>query len=210
MLSKKPTTPLVNSKLMVNSNLSSLFMLSLFSFTIFIIYKYIKSLEKEVKDLNTKLETLSTTLLASNFMDQFSDNKVNPSCTSPLGCPFNKSDEHPVENLVDLPKELKEDEDDEDEDEIKSEDVVELISDLNSDEYEIKEEKEEVQEKEEKKEEVQEKEQEEEEEEFELKKKNKEEDELLKKTNDELKKMLKDLDKSVKGTKTELVKRLLE
>ena len=182
MLPKKSSN--VTSSIVQSSSFSTLCVFSIFSFTIFIIYRYVKSLEKEVKQLSGKFDTLSMTVLTNTPMV---DTNIHKSKDINFSNDF-----------------LSNENDCDDKGTVKSEEVIELIADLNDEEYCIPSVNNEI---------IQDKPQGEtlENDDVELIiKDNLDEETLKKKTNEELKKMLKAKDKSTKGSKTELINRLLE
>lgn len=197
MISKK--TSLSSSSIVQSSSFSTLCVFSLFSFTIFIIYRYVKSLEKEVKLLSGKFDTLSMASVLSN--------------TENLNVMSNEFSEN-IPSSNDIQSTLRKEQnifynDDEENATVKSEEVIELMADLHEDEQEYciptsNDTKQDI---------LPEFDGDENEDDDDVQLVSKDvldEETLKKKTNDELKKMLKVKDKNVKGTKAELINRLLE
>lgn len=195
MMSKKSS--LSSSSIVQSSSFSTLCVFSLFSFTIFIIYRYVKSLEKEVKLLSGKLDTLS---MASVLANTESMNAMSNE--------FNETVRNSNDNVQSTLREEKNafyNDDEEEAGTVKSEEVIELMADLHEDEPEYciptsnDTKQDNLPDEEDDDDDVQL-----------VVKDVLDEESLKKKTNDELKKMLKAKDKNVKGTKAELINRLLE
>ncbi len=186
MLHKKASVS--SSSIVQSSSFSTLCVLSLFSFTIFIIYRYVKSLEKEVKQLSGKFDTLSMTVLSN--VDTSKDLNVDVPLSADKGpslmeqdCFYNDDEDVTV----------------------KSEEVIELMADLHEDEpeYQIPSSNGECVK-------ASETSNDDDDDVQLIVKEVLDEESLKKKTNEELKKLLKAKDKSVKGSKSELINRLLE
>lgn len=173
----------------------NLIFLFLVAVGMFVVYRYVKSLENELKVVRKEMETLKKTEIKpipqTNNICSIDNNE--PTCR------------------VEEPRKLEEIEDDLES--VSSEDIMKIIEDIDNDEKQ-EEQKEEQQE--EQKEQKEEEEQEpshsvqenESEDEIEIQKVQTTDDDLMKKTNEELKTILKEHGKNIKGTKAELVKRI--
>lgn len=194
-------------------SLNNMFMLGIVLFSVFLIYRYVKSLEKEVKILADKINTLQYKPTQPMMVN---DNNVCDPITNV--CMMRSSDN----------------DDDDDDESVKSEDIMKLIDEIqNNDNRETSNTSEEMNE--EMNEEnhietlptiiessnsVEENENSLENDDIVLKKTKSEssvleeglftEDSLLKKTNEELRKILKEQGKNTKGLKNDLIKRILE
>ena len=198
-------------------SLNNMFMLGIVLFSVFLIYRYVKSLEKEVKILADKINTLQ---YKPSQPIMVNENNVCDPLTNV--CMMKSSDD--------------DDDYDDDDESVKSEDIMKLINEIqNNDNQEQSNANEKT--KEEEHEEtnieslptivelsssVEENENSlEEDDDIVLKKTKSEssvldeeglftEESLLKKTNDELRKILKEQGKNTKGLKNDLIKRILE
>lgn len=190
-----------SSGVKITPSVNNLIFLFLLAFSIFIIYRYVKSLEKELTLLKTELNRVKT---ASH---QTVPPKTEQVCVDDVCM------------MVDVPSVENEEDDMES---VTSKDILKIVDQINNDDseevVENKSEEETTDEPIQIKEEVNDISQSTpesstntNEEDIIIKKTtNSYEDELYKKTNEELKKVLKDQGKNTKGAKAELIKRIME
>jgi hypothetical protein len=214
----------------VYPSINNMFMLGIVLFSVFLVYRYVKSLEKEVKVLADKINTI-----------QYKPQSVEPSIVfhddMKKECDSNEVCFRSNGGVDDTSKayENEDEDDDHDHDSVKSEDIMKMINKIHNDvseenEAPNREQQESVQndneplttidsfienntENKEEKGFVLE-------DDFVIKKAKSEysvldadglsEESLLKKTNDDLRKILKDQGKNTKGLKNDLIKRILE
>ena len=201
-MQKKPviSTPQIKSPSTTKMSYSfgNLIFLFLVAVGMFVVYRYVKSLENELKVVRKEMETLKKTevkpIPQTNNVCSIDNNE--PTCTMP-----------PPSNTRKL------EEIEEDLESVSSEDIMKIIEDIDSDEkqqveqqqVDVIEEDDELVVEEEPSPPVQE---DESEDEIEIQKVKTTDDDLMKKTNEELKTILKEHGKNIKGTKAELVKRI--
>ena len=185
----------------ITPSVNNLIFLFLLAFSIFIIYRYVKSLEKELTLLKTELNRVKTA------SPQTVPQKTEQVCVDDVCM------------MVDVPSV---DNEEEDMESVTSKDILKIVDQINNDDseevVENKSEEETTDEPIKIKEEVNDISQSTpesstntNEEDIIIKKTtNSYEDELYKKTNEELKKVLKDQGKNTKGAKAELIKRIME
>ena len=198
-------------------SLNNMFILGIVLFSVFLIYRYVKSLEKEVKILADKINTLQYKPTQPMMVND--NNVCDPITNVCIMRPSNNDDD---------------DDDDDDDESVKSEDIMKLIDEIqNNDNHETSNTNEKMNEKMneenhietlppiiESSNSVEENENSLENDDIVLKKTKSEssvleeglftEDSLLKKTNEELRKILKEQGKNTKGLKNDLIKRILE
>ena len=190
-----------SSGVKITPSVNNLIFLFLLAFSIFIIYRYVKSLEKELTLLKTELNRVKTA------SPQTVPQKTEQVCVDDVCM------------MVDVPSVENEEDDMES---VTSKDILKIVDQINNDDseevVENKSEEETTDEPIQIKEEVNDISQSTpesstntNEEDIIIKKTtNSYEDELYKKTNEELKKVLKDQGKNTKGAKAELIKRIME
>ena len=190
-----------SSGVKITPSVNNLIFLFLLAFSIFIIYRYVKSLEKELTLLKTELNRVKTA------SPQTVPQKTEQVCVDDVCM------------MVDVPSV---DNEEEDMESVTSKDILKIVDQINNDDseevVENKSEEETTDEPIKIKEEVNDISQSTpesstntNEEDIIIKKTtNSYEDELYKKTNEELKKVLKDQGKNTKGAKAELIKRIME
>lgn len=229
MISKK-----FSPKMPMNPSVHNLLMLFVFSFTMFVIYRYIKSLETDLKHVMEKVESIEQKVKLNEFT--LDENKETNLDNTPLQTLY-EEDKELVCNLNDkltnrCEQNKNEEDDDDDTESVNSKELIHMINEIDEDDTELqtdinvhsninKFEKKDADDHETDKgdfttqtndtndandtKEIN----------LVMKKTvdenavSQEEKEYMKKTNDELKSMLKDQGKSVKGSKQDLVKRLL-
>lgn len=225
------------------ASMNNLVLMLLFSFTMFVMFRYIKTLEKDVKRLREKIDMVEThqQLIDTNRFEAAANNA--PSTFPPWRASNNETEATPSPTCTRLSEECKiattnadnsvhvahgvygdhgDHGDGDDGESVNSEVLMQMVSDLDHDEEEQDAQPvghlpaSDVNETNEQPDEIDEVIQDQEDDEFVMKpKKGKVDQEssldaLKKKTNDELKKLLKDQGKSIKGTKQELINRLME
>lgn len=231
MMKKNLVSSPSNSLFRMYPSINNMFMLGIVLFSVFLVYRYVKSLEKEVKDLADKINTIQYKPQSVEPIMFQDENMMNKECDSNGVCMMNN-----IGGGVNVPSHT----DDDDDDSVKSEDIMKMIDQIQNEVVEESEapkltnheQKDSVENKIEPlttiKESVEHQNTENKEEEgivledddFVIKKANSEssvldvdgfsEESLLKKTNDDLRKILKDQGKNTKGLKNDLIKRILE
>ena len=233
MMKKNLVSSPSSSVLRMYPSINNMFMLGIVLFSVFLVYRYVKSLEKEVKVLADKINTIQyKPQSVEPMMFHDDENMMNKECDSNGVCMMNN---------VDGGMNVTSHTDDDDDDSVKSEDIMKMIDQIQNDVVEESEtpnheEKESVENKSETLTTIKEsmehntenKEEggegavleEDDDDDFVIKKAKSEssvldadgfsEESLLKKTNDDLRKILKDQGKNTKGLKNDLIKRILE
>jgi hypothetical protein len=202
-MQKKPviSTPQIKSPSTTKMSYSfgNLIFLFLVAVGMFVVYRYVKSLENELKVVRKEMETLKKT-------------EVKPIPQTNNVCSINNNEPTCI-----LEETRKVEEIEDDLESVSSEDIMKIIEDIDSDEKQQVEDQQvedkhvEDQQVEEPKDVVKEDEiiqEDESEDEIEIQKVKTTDDDLMKKTNEELKQILKEHGKNIKGTKAELVKRI--
>lgn len=205
-------------------SINNMFMLGIVLFSVFLVYRYVKSLEKEVKVLADKINTIQYKPQSVEPM-MFHDESLKKECDPNGVCMMNNGGVNVTSNT-----------DDDDDESVKSEDIMKMIDEIQNDVVEEieapnPEQKEIVENNNEPLKTINEsmeyntgnKEEDKvviEDDDFVIKKVNSEssvldvdgfsEESLLKKTNDDLRKILKDQGKNTKGLKNDLIKRILD
>lgn len=177
-----------SSSVKFSSSINNLLFLFLLGFSIFIIYRYVKSLENEVKTVKNELVSLKSE--AKRAHDVTPPPPICTSVEATAVCAF--PDKIPEEE--NCPKE--------DMESVASDEIMKIVDQISEEEeeparYEEEEEKKTTTEAEE-------------DDDIVVTTKTSTENDLSKKTNDELKKILKEQGKNTKGTKAELIKRIAE
>ena len=226
------------------ASMNNLVLMLLFSFTMFVMFRYIKTLEKDVKRLREKIDMVEThqQLIDTNRFEAAANNA--PSTFPQWRVNNNEDEATPSPTCTRLSEECKmvttnvdnsthvahgDKGDGDDGESVNSEVLMQMVSDLDRDEEEqdappvshlaasdVDETNTDSGRVDEQPDEIDEVIQDQEDDDFVIKpKKGKVDQEssldaLKKKTNDELKKILKDKGKSIKGTKQELINRLME
>jgi hypothetical protein len=197
-MQKKPVVSTTQIKSPSTTKMSysfgNLIFLFLVAVGMFVVYRYVKSLENELKVVRKEMETLKKTevkpIPQTNNVCSIDNNE--PTCT------------------LEEPRKVEEIEDDLES--VSSEDIMKIIEDIDNDEKQEEQQVVEEQQKEEQQEDVVKEDEiiqeDESEDEIEIQKVKTTDDDLMKKTNEELKTILKEHGKNIKGTKAELVKRI--
>jgi hypothetical protein len=234
MMKKNLVSSPSNSLFRMYPSINNMFMLGIVLFSVFLVYRYVKSLEKEVKVLADKINTIQYKPQSVEPIMFQDENMMNKECDSNGVCMMNNNG-----SGVNVASHT-DDDDDDDDDSVKSEDIMKMIDHIQNEVVEESEapklhnheQKDSVENKIEPlttiKESMEHQNTENKEEEgvvledddFVIKKSNLEsgvldvdgisEESLLKKTNDDLRKILKDQGKNTKGLKNDLIKRILE
>jgi hypothetical protein len=174
----------------MTSSVNNLIFLFLLAFSVFIIYRYVISLEKELSLLKSEVLTLkalkSPIDATSNIVDSARFDDV---CVTASGV---------IESITDGPLDAADDHQDEDMESVTSKDIMRIVDEINDEDREepVVIESEEVDLTEPVDDDIV------------ITKSS--EDDLSKKTNEELKKILKEQGKNTKGTKSDLIKRIVE
>jgi hypothetical protein len=225
MMKKNLVSSPSNSLFRMYPSINNMFMLGIVLFSVFLVYRYVKSLEKEVNALANKINTIQYKPQSVEPMMFQDENMMNKECDSNGVCMMNN-----IGGGVNVPSHT----DDDDDDSVKSEDIMKMIDQIQNEvveesetpNHEQKENKSDplttIKESVDRNTENKEEERVvlEEDDDFVIKKAKSEssvldadgfsEESLLKKTNDDLRKILKDQGKNTKGLKNDLIKRILE
>lgn len=228
MMKKNLVSSPSNSLFRMYPSINNMFMLGIVLFSVFLVYRYVKSLEKEVKVLADKIINIQYKPQSIVEPMMFQDENMNKECDSNGMCMMNNGGGVNITSNID-----------DDDDSVQSEDIMKMIDQIQNDVVEEceaskppnHEQKESVENnndtlttiKESTEYNTENKEEEGvvlEEDDFVIKKAKSEssvldadgfsEESLLKKTNDDLRKILKDQGKNTKGLKNDLIKRILE
>lgn len=206
---KKPGSP---PNLLKMTSVNNLIVLFVFSFSMFIIYRYIKSLEKEVKLLAEKVNiSQNATYLPGGRVKNDIDIDSLPNVCNINDTQCKVNEEECIDNNND---------DDCEKNSVHSEEIMKMIDDISSEDDDNKETEEDltqttiinnVTSEENIRDDIEETV----DDDFIITKSNNNnstniEEDLMKKTNEELKKMLKEQGKNTKGSKSELVRKLME
>lgn len=187
-----------HSNMKMTSSVNNLIFLFLLAFSVFIIYRYVKSLEKELSLLKSEVLTLKALKAPVDATNNIVDSvRFDDVCMTASGV---------IESITDGPLDAADDHKDEDMESVTSKDIMRIVDEINDEDREqpvviesVAIESEEV-------------------DHIDLTKPvdddivitKSSEDDLSKKTNEELKKILKEQGKNTKGTKSDLIKRIVE
>lgn len=215
------------------ASMNNLLLMLLFSFTMFVMFRYMKTLEKDVKRLSEKLDRIETHQQLTDtirlepvenntpsIFPQWKEFKNDVDDDAPPTCTRRSAESTMTKRKDDHP---------DDDESVTSEIMMQMVSDIDRDcddkdaqsvgdfkESDVNENHTEIVRVDEQSDGIEEVIQEQETDDFVMKSKEVKIDQKLsldalkKKTNDELKKLLKDKNKSIKGTKQELINRLME
>ena len=185
-----------HSNMKMTSSVNNLIFLFLLAFSVFIIYRYVKSLEKELSLLKNELVALKAPVDTNTLQkDPVCFDDV---CVTASGV---------LESTFSVPLHTLEESCEDDMESVTSKDIMKIVNEIND------EEKEEVLVENDTVEQADDTDATKlvEEDDIVIKKsEHSYEDDLSKKTNEELKKILKEQGKNIKGTKSELIKRIVE
>ena len=185
-----------HSNMKMTSSVNNLIFLFLLAFSVFIIYRYVKSLEKELSLLKNELVALKAPVDTNTL-------QKDPVCFDDVCMTASGV----LESTLDVPLDKLEESNEDDMESVTSKDIMKIVNEIND------EEKEEVLVENDTVEQADETDATKlvEEDDIVIKKsEHSYEDDLSKKTNEELKKILKEQGKNIKGTKSELIKRIVE
>lgn len=185
-----------HSNMKMTSSVNNLIFLFLLAFSVFIIYRYVKSLEKELSLLKNELVALKAPVDANTL-------QKDPVCFDDVCMTASGV----LESTLDVPLDKLEESNEDDMESVTSKDIMKIVNEIND------EEKEEVLVENDTAEQADDTDANKvvEEDDIVIKKsEHSYEDDLSKKTNEELKKILKEQGKNIKGTKSELIKRIVE
>lgn len=185
-----------HSNMKMTSSVNNLIFLFLLAFSVFIIYRYVKSLEKELSLLKNELVALKAPVDTNTL-------QKDPVCFDDVCMTASGV----LESTLDVPLDKLEESNEDDMESVTSKDIMKIVNEIND------EEKEEVLVENDTVEQADDTDATKlvEEDDIVIKKsEHSYEDDLSKKTNEELKKILKEQGKNIKGTKSELIKRIVE
>lgn len=185
-----------HSNMKMTSSVNNLIFLFLLAFSVFIIYRYVKSLEKELSLLKNELVALKAPVDTNTL-------QKDPVCFDDVCMTASGV----LESTLDVPLDKVEESNEDDMESVTSKDIMKIVNEIND------EEKEEVLVENDTAEQADDTDVNKvvEEDDIVIKKsEHSYEDDLSKKTNEELKKILKEQGKNIKGTKSELIKRIVE
>ena len=179
-----------HSNMKMTSSVNNLIFLFLLAFSVFIIYRYVKSLEKELSLLKSEVLTLKALKAPVDATNNIVDSvRFDDVCMTASGV---------IESVTDGPLDAADDHKDEDMESVTSKDIMRIVDEINDEDREqpVVIESEEVDLTEPVDDDIV------------ITKSS--EDDLSKKTNEELKKILKEQGKNTKGTKSDLITRIVE